>query len=512
MIAPRTLFAKLLLVFLGFGALMTGVFVFVMRVSHESYHLEFDQTVNRDLAQQYVRSNLLVRESPLAAHTLADALRGIAEINRNMDAYVLDARGEILAASTAARPTVRRRVNLEPIGRFLDGHRDFPLLGDDPSDAGGRRVFSVAPLSVPGSAAAYLYIVLHRHGEDFGAASLKTTYAIEEGVGVILAATLLAIAGSILFLRLLTRRLGALQADFERFRDSRFVELPGIPSEGERPEDDEIERLRRLFMQLAERTRGQMQELQKTDDMRRQLVANVSHDLRTPLTTLQVHLETLSLKEDLPTEERRGLLAVTLAQCRRLIRLVERLLELAKLDARHVALSPEPFQLADLVHDIAMKFELTARQAGVALRIEHPGSLPLVSADVPLIERVIDNLIENALRYAAPGGEVTVRLKPELQTVRVEVHDTGPGIPDSERERVFDRFYRCDKSRSSGSGHSGLGLAIVRSILELHGRAIDFVSASEGGTMFFFELPAARVPGATREGSDDLSHREVAAG
>jgi hypothetical protein len=146
-IAPCTLFAKLLLVFLGFGALMTGVFVFVMRVSHETYHLQFDQTVNRDLAQQYVRANLLVRETPLAADTLADALRGISEINRNIDAYVLDARGEILSASTAARPIVRRRVDLAPIDRFLDGHRDFPLLGDDPSDAGHRGVFSVAPLS-----------------------------------------------------------------------------------------------------------------------------------------------------------------------------------------------------------------------------------------------------------------------------------------------------------------------------------------------------------------------------
>jgi signal transduction histidine kinase len=511
-IAPRTLFAKLLLLFLGFGALMTGVFIVVMRVSNETYHLEFDQTVNRDLAQQYVRANLLVREAPLAADTVADALRGIAEINRNIDAYVLGARGEILAASTAARPIVRSRVDLQPINQFLDSHRDFPLFGDDPSGAGRRAVFSVAPLSVPGSAAAYLYIVLHRHGEDFGVASLKTAYAIEEGVGVILAATLLAIAGSILFLRLLTRRLGTLQADFERFRDSQFVEVPAIPSKAGRPEDDEIERLRRLFLQLAERTRGQMQELQKTDDMRRQFLANVSHDLRTPLTTLQVHLETLSLKEDLPMEERRGLLAVTLAQCRRLIRLVERLLELAKLDARHVALSPEPFQLAELVQDIAMKFELAARQAGVELRIEHPGSLPLASADIPLIERVIDNLIENAVRYAAQGGEVTVRLKPALQTVRVEVHDTGPGIPDSDRERVFDRFYRGDKSRSSGSGHTGLGLAIVRSILELHGTTIDFVCGSGGGTTFFFELPAADVPGGMREGSGDQPQREVAAG
>lgn len=386
MIRPRTLYAKLLLLFLAFGALMTGVFVVVMRVSHENYHLEFDQTVNRGLAEHYVRANLLVREPPLTAHNFANALRRIADINPDIDLYVLDARGEILAASDTSVPVVRQRVGLEPIGRFLDGRGDFPLPGDDPTDGRRRRVFSVAPLSIPDCPAAYLYVVLKRHDEGPGVGRLKTTYAIGEGTGVILAAALLAVAASLLFLRLLTRRLGALQADIERFTDSRFVELPAAPpAAGERPEDDEIERLRRLFVQLAERTRGQMHELHKTDELRRELLANVSHDLRTPLTTLQVHLDTLSLKEDLPTDERRALLAVTMGQCRRLVKLVEQLLELAKLDARQVSISPEPFQLAELVQDIVMKFELTARRAGIALSVERSDDLRLVMADIALI-------------------------------------------------------------------------------------------------------------------------------
>lgn len=512
MIVPRTLFAKLLLLFLGFGALMTGVFIVVMRVSHETYHLEFDQMVNRDLAQQYVAANLLVREPPLTAHNFANALQRITAINPNIDVYVLDVGGDILAASATGGRIVRERVSLEPIARFLDGRAEFPFLGDDPTDARRRDVFSVAPLSIPDCPAAYLYVVLSRHDQGSAAGRLKTTYAIGEGAGVILAATVLAIAGSILFLRLLTRRLGTLQEDIERFRDNRFVAVPAIEPKTDRPPEDEIERLRRLFVQLAERIRVQMQELQKTDDMRRELLANVSHDLRTPLTTLQVHLETLSLKEDLPVEERRGLLAVTVGQCRRLVRLVEQLLELAKLDARQVTASLEPFQLAELVQDIVMEFELTARRAGVALSVERVGNVPLVMADIALIERVIDNLIENAVRYAAAGGRVTVRLKPGSQAVRVEVHDTGPGIPDSERERVFDRFYRGDKSRSSESGHAGLGLSIVRSILELHGCSIDFVSGPDKGTTFFFELPAAVVSNASNEGLDTLPHRHTAAG
>jgi len=124
---------------------------------------------------------------------------------------------------------------------------------------------------------------------------------------------------------------------------------------------------------------------------------------------------------------------------------------------------------------------------------------------------VFDNLIENAVRYAPTGGTVTVRLISQAHAVRVEVHDTGRGIPANERGRVFDRFYRGDKSRSSASGHAGLGLAIVRGILELHGRSVDFVSTPTEGTTFFFDLPIAGDSDAQPESPDAISHRTAAA-
>lgn len=510
MILPRTLFAKLLLLFLGFGVLMTGVFLFVMRVSHETYHLERDQLAGRDLAQQYVSARLLVREPPLTVHNFASSLERITSINPNIDVYVLDARGEILAASAPGDHVVRPRVALEPIGRFLDGHASFPLLGDDPTDARKKIVFSAAPLSIPECPAAYLYVALHRHDEDSALAGLKNLYAMGEGAGVILAAIVLAIGGSILFLRLLTRRLSVLQESVERFRDSRFVDTPSLETTPQAP-NDEIERLRRHFVELANRVREQMQELHKTDDLRRELLANVSHDLRTPLTTLQAHLEILSAKEDLPLEERRAYLAVALQKSRRLIKLVEQLLELAKLDARQVLISPEPFQLAELAQDVVMKHALAARRGEVTLNLESPTkAVPLVIGDVALIERVIDNLVENALQHAAAGGRVTIHVTAMESGVRIGVHDTGPGIAEADRERVFERFYRGDKSRSSQSGYAGLGLSIVRGILELHGQKIDFSSSPTEGTTFFFELPAAPVPDRSDPASESATRQSAA--
>jgi signal transduction histidine kinase len=149
-----------------------------------------------------------------------------------------------------------------------------------------------------------------------------------------------------------------------------------------------------------------------------------------------------------------------------------------------------------------MKFALAARNEGITLGVEMPQWVPLVTGDIALIERVIDNLIDNALRYAGSGGRVSVRLQAQPQTVRVEVHDTGPGIPEGDRARVFDRFYRGDRSRLSQSGHAGLGLAIARGILELHGSSIDFTSGPGEGTTFFFELPMDRPGGAGQESQE----------
>lgn len=509
---PRTLFGKLLLLFLGFGALMGVAFLVVMRVSHQHYHQEFDQLANRHLAQQYVDANLLVREPPLTVHNFANSLTRITAINPDIDVYVVDARGEILASSAPGDTVVRTRVDLVPISRFLDPQAKLPLRGDDPTAARRRQVFSVAPLSIPGCTAAYLYIVLNRHESSALAMALKKSHAIGEGTGVLLTGILLAIAGSVIFLRLLTRRLGALQRSMQRFRDSAFSDpVPAAANdEEEHAPADEIERLRVLFGQLADRIHEQMRALHKTDEQRRELLTSLSHDLRTPLTTLQANLELLVAKESLSDEERRAHAGVSVQQCRRVVTLVEQMLELARLDARQVPFVPEPFQLAELAQDVVMKRELDARRAGVMIEIGPPHGLPLVIGDIRLIERVIDGLLDNAVRFAGSPGRVTVRLGRAGDKVRMEIHNTGPGIPATDRDRLFEHFFRGDKSRSTASGNAGLGLSIVRAMLDLHRSEIGFSSSAQDGTRFFFELDVAG-PGRAIEASPSaLSSDSVA--
>jgi hypothetical protein len=253
---------------------------------------------------------------------------------------------------------------------------------------------------------------------------------------------------------------------------------------------DEIDRLGSTFVQMAARIEDQMAQLQRADATRRELIANVSHDLRTPLATLQGYIETLLLKDDsLGLAERRSYLQTVIKHCERLSKLVSELLELAKLDSLDIRVEPEPFNLSELAHDVILKFKLKAGEKQIALSTEIEKDLPLVHADIGLIERVLENLIENAIQNTPRDGAIRLVLTPQNEDIMIQVSDTGIGIPADELTHIFDRFYQLDKSRKADQGHSGLGLAITKKILELHDRSVNVVSVLGSGTTFSFQLP-----------------------
>ena len=164
-------------------------------------------------------------------------------------------------------------------------------------------------------------------------------------------------------------------------------------------------------------------------------------------------------------------------------------IELSKLEAKQTRPKPEPFSLPELVNDLAQKFAPQAEQKRIAISTDSPKGLPLVNADIGLIERVLQNLFENAITYTPSGGKVNVVLEQRDGKVKTEVEDTGIGISNNDLPFIFNRFYQVRTNKQSSG--SGLGLAIVKKILEAHGEAISVESRVNEGTKFVFELPAA---------------------
>jgi signal transduction histidine kinase len=235
--------------------------------------------------------------------------------------------------------------------------------------------------------------------------------------------------------------------------------------------------------QLAEAFNAMSAELEQTDRLRRELVANVSHELRTPLSALQATLENLV---DGVQDPDPATLSAMRQQVWRLGRMTEQLLDLSRMEAEGRSLHLRRFDAAALLARVSEESRL---QSANGVRIETqvaPGDLAMV-ADEERLHQVLGNLVDNAIRFSPPSGTVTVTAAGEPRAVRLSVSDQGPGIPETQRDRVFERFHSVDDSRSGGG--AGLGLAITRWIVDLHGGEVRIEQAQPTGCRVVVDLP-----------------------
>ena len=488
----KTLNGKLVGVLVCFAIVMALLFLVVMRQLDMARSQELHQKLYRTLASQLVSEQILPESEALDSLRIQHVFERLRVINPRIDVYLLDANGKILSSSGRTK-IQRNTVNLQPLRQFLDDNAALPILGDDPTEASRQRVFSVAEISLKGHVNGYLYLIMRGLISDSIAERIKSSYVLRESIWIIVWGLLFALIAGAVTIKFMTYPLRQLTTVMDKFRQSGFAALPTISASRTRSTGDEITQLTDTFNEMSDRLLEQMRVLKETDATRRELVANVSHDLRTPLASLQGYLETLQIKGDkLCAEEKENYLGIALKQCGQLRHLVNALFDLAKLDADQASIQPEPFVLEDLLQDVAQQFELEASNKQIALVTDMPVAvvLPLVVADIGLIERVLRNLIQNSLQYTPAGGEIRLRLIPDTRHLTVEVTDTGCGIDAKDLPRIFDRFYRSEKSRGEWSGHAGLGLAIAKRILDLHHSTVA-VHSEPGKTTIAFTLSYA---------------------
>ena len=240
---------------------------------------------------------------------------------------------------------------------------------------------------------------------------------------------------------------------------------------------DEVGRLATEFNAMAA-------ELNAVDRMRRDLVANVSHELRTPISALQAHLENIVDGVEPADPE---ILRVMLAQTERLGRMVTQLLDLSRLESGGSPLHSQRFEVAPVLQQAATESRLHRPELDVRVKVD-PADL-CVEGDPERVHQVVANLIENAARYSPPGESIDVSGRADGQWIVIEVADHGPGIPEEEQARVFERFYRADQARAYERGGAGLGLAIARWIVDLHGGDIRAEDRQPSGCRMVIELP-----------------------
>lgn len=486
----KTLYWKLAAVLLGLFCLIGVLFILLTLYTTRLYFQEVNQMLNRKLAPHLISERILIQSGRVNEPALKRVFHTLMVVNPGIEVYLLDPKGKILAFSAPPGKVKRQTVSLEPLKEFLDETGSFPILGDDPRDLERKKVFSVAPIPLKGQIEGYLYVILG--GEEFESAAqlLQGSYILRLSIWAGIGGLLFTLVTSLLLFNRMTRRLGQLTTAMETFRQRDFSESPDFLSRPGAPSGDEIDRLGMIFMHMADRIVHQIKDLRQADTLRREFVANITHDLRTPLTSLQGYLETLLLKEgELTPGEQRDYLTIAMKRSNQLGKLASELFELAKLDSPDVQVRCESFSLAELVQDIMQEFKLAIEKKKIRLETNFLEHLPLIFADIGLIERVFENLIENALRYTPENGSITISAVLESGRVKVQVSDTGSGIRSEDIPYLFDRIYRMDRSYQSDADGSGLGLTITKRILELHASRIEVHSAVNVGTTFTFSLP-----------------------
>ncbi|MGY2261735.1 sensor histidine kinase [Pseudomonas sp. SDO55104_S430] len=490
-----TLTQRLSLVFAVLLLVCCGTSAWMQVRSNQMHEQEVVQGLSRDLAQHIARDTVLMDTRGLMPNAVRDLFSKLMQVNPSVEVYLLDPAGKIVGSAAPEGRIHREQIDLAPIQRLLKGDA-LPILGDDPRSADARKVFSAAPLMVDGKPAGYLYVVLLGEDHDRLAERGATSAALNTALlSIGLVALLCLIAGLTAF-ALITRPLRRLTDSVSQFDiDGIPVTPTPAPPVDKNASHDEIAILDATFRQMQARLGEQWRSLTRQDQERRELVANISHDLRTPLASLHGYLETLSLKDaTLSPADRRRYLGIALDQSRKVGGLAQSLLELVRLEHGFVQPILERFSLTDLAQDIFQKFELTAEARQVELKATFAPNVSAACADLGLIERVLTNLFDNALRHVPQGGEIELSLRPQGSFIEVTVSDTGPGIAPEFREGLFLRPFNIGGARRDG----GLGLRIVHRILQLHGCEIQLVDVPGRGATFRFSLPkdeetAARV-------------------
>ncbi len=409
-----------------------------------------------------------------------------AEIDPDSALYILDEKGTIL---TSVSPHTERRsssVPIAPVEEYLRRTLDFfPILNLDPSH-GDQRGFSAAPLSIGGTRAD-LYVVLE--GSDLFDKALgvaRENVYITWGVVMTIGASVGTMFLGLFALVLIARRFESIVALVKEYRGGTFSARLTIRG------DDELDELAGAINGMASTIETNISELEHRDELRRDLIADVSHDLRAPATHIRIAVEELVARDGRGgTEELLPQIRSLQASTDVLEQMLRELFDLAALEAKQTEPHRTRFSMTELFDELELRFRHEAESKGLALSFAADDSQPEVLADAGMIGRALGNLIGNAIRYTPQGGSVNVIAERTLEAVAVKVCDSGVGISNEELQHLFRRYYRGSASRPNISGSTGLGLAITKRIIEIHDGTIFVESEVDKGTTFWFELPVA---------------------
>lgn len=493
----NSLRARLTALVILFCILIAAIFTLAVHYAHGAYYDELRQRQGLVFAHSVVAMYPdLIKLESIDRDEVESRFKLMLRFESSSAIYLIDNQGRVRAGYTKQGFIGKKgMVSLKPIEALMQAPMGKAIFGDDPDFPGEKCLFAAAPLSDTQNMSGYLYMLI-RPQEAEPLRILASSYANRTALLVALSASVLSAIFVLAAMGLITRPLSRLTEAADKVREEKIEDELDPTAFPYHDRNDEIGHLSRAFRDMVQRLHQQIQRVRRMDATRRDWVASISHDLRTPLTSLTGHLETVIMHGNrMDAVERDRFLRIALKNAQHLDRLSASLFDFARLDSEEVRLEKVPSHIGELVDDIVLRFAPAAEARHVHIENVYPDALPLILIDAALIERALANLMDNALRYTPPGGIIGLSVHKEPDGILIAITDTGRGIAPADMPLVFDRFFQGTVHRE-GRGHAGLGLAIVKRVAQLHNGRVHAENRPEGGARFTLWLPLneANVP------------------
>lgn len=490
--------SRLIILFVLVFVVVTMTFLCFMGKSSRSYEQQATQALHQELAAHMLIEAQILKNGEIDPKALKYTFHNMMLLGPAFEIYVTDTQGNLMAHAADETKIKRQKINLDPINSFASPNVQFPLLGDDPRHLTRQKIFSAAPIFHNEVLQGYLYVIIGSELEDKIIANLTNNKLISDSVIVVGSTLLFALFVGTILIWLITRPLTNITCNVLMYQQEQLwhknQKLNLVDKSTSWYSSNEEIALATVIDNMSEKIVTQLEQLKIKDIQRKELLSYISHDLRTPLSSLTGYLETWQQQFARDANEHSAhYIEVAHRNAKVLSGLVEQVFELAHLETGSVELHREPIAVAELAQDIMDSFDLRAKEAGVELDVSPKDTSLQVDADIAKLERVFGNLVANAIRHTPPGGRIVIRFDlvtfKNQEKVHITVQDSGVGISKEQLPRVFEAHFRASNKIDSESGNAGLGLAIVKALLALHHSDIEVESEEKQGTSFSFYLP-----------------------
>lgn len=452
-----------------------------------------EQKLHLHLAEHLANDNPLLQDGVYDKPALENLFHTLMILGPAFEFYFLDAQGTILTYSADSNKIKRKSVSLIPLKKLINHPNNIPVFGDDPRALDKQKIFSVSPVYQGEKLQGYLYIIIGGEIYDSIFSQVQADKDLQKYGAFVLASLFLLLLILLAVFHYFTQPVKELAKQMQSLKAVKFDQNKvKLKQWHNTTSNNEVHFLGATFNDMVRQINQQFSLLTENDRIRRELLAHLSHDLRTPLATIQGYIETITIKGDkLSNIDRQDYLITVQRNVNQLKRLIDQIFELAHLENGQVTVNLETFVIGELLHDILAKFSLKAAEKKISLTLVPQQCQFIVYSDIAKLERIMTNLLENAIRHTDIGGKITITVVQLAKRIKVSVTDTGSGISKEDIAYIFDARYRASNAMEDNMQHTGLGLAISQKLSQVLNSELMVKSELGNGCSFSLLLPTS---------------------